>query len=139
MNKNNLIQAIKRFLLEINDIEFAYLYGSYAFDKETPLSDLDIAVYQKTNKPAYGLRMTEFKIESDLTQLLPGYKFDVRSFNDAPIVVIGKILNEGRLLFYNDEKFYYDYLVNMRLQYMDYSIVYDPIFNERYEKLLNDR
>jgi len=139
MNKNNLIQAIKRFLLEINDIEFAYLYGSYAFDKVTPLSDLDIAVYQKTNKPAYGLRMTEFKIESDLTQLLPGYKFDVRSFNDAPIVVIGKILNEGRLLFYNDEKFYYDYLVNMRLQYMDYSIVYDPIFNERYEKLLNDR
>ncbi|MEO8398319.1 MAG: nucleotidyltransferase domain-containing protein, partial [Ignavibacteriaceae bacterium] len=45
MNKNNLIEAIKNHLLKNNEIEFAYLFGSYSIDKETPLSDIDIAVY----------------------------------------------------------------------------------------------
>ena len=139
MDKHHLFQMIKDFLLKEKEIEFAYLYGSYAVNKETPLSDIDIAVYQKSDKPAYDFRMTEFKIESSLIRILPGYKFDVRSLNDAPIIIIGKILNEGKVLFFKDEKFYYDYLVNNRLRYMDYSITYNPLFDQRYENLLNDR
>ena len=139
MNKHHLVRTIRDLLIKDKEIEFAYLYGSYAINKETPLSDIDIAIYQKSEKPAYNFRMTEFRIESDLIKILPGYKFDVRSLNQAPIIVIGKILNEGTVLFFKDEKFYYDYLVNNRLKFMDYSIIYNPLFNQRYEDLLNDR
>jgi len=139
MNKNILIKNIRDFLFNNKDIEFAYLFGSYAIDKETPLSDIDIAIYQKYNKPIYDFRMAEFKIESDLLQKFPMSKFDIRSLNDAPIIVIGKIINEGKLLFFNDDKFYYNCLVNMRMRYMDYSLVYNPLFNEHYENLLNGR
>lgn len=137
MKKDKLIENIKNFLFESDEVEFAYLFGSYAIDKETPLSDIDIAIYQKKHKSAYEYRMAEFKIESELTELMPNIKFDVRSFNDAPILVIGKILNEGKLLFYKDDNFYFDYLVNKRMRYMDFLIVYNPLFEERYKNLLN--
>jgi predicted nucleotidyltransferase len=139
MNKSQLFQTIKDILIECEEIELAFLYGSYSINKETLESDIDIAVYQKTKKSSYDFRMTELKIENILNESLPGYKFDVRSLNDAPIIVIGKILNEGKSLFYKNEKFYYDYLVNSRLRYMDYSIIYNPLFNRRYENLVNDR
>ena len=139
MDKNRIFEIIKNSLLKIEDIEFAYLFGSFAADTENPLSDIDIAIYQHTNKSAYDYRMAEFKIESDLMNSIPSVEFDVRSLNDAPIIVIGKILNEGTLLFMKDEKFYYDYLVNKSIQYMDYCFIYDPLFKERYENLINGR
>ncbi len=139
MNKYALIDSIKKYLINFSEIEFAYLYGSMAIGKEIPGSDVDIAIYQKMQVSSYDLRMTEFKIEDDLIKNLHPGKFDVRSLNDAPVIVIGKILNEGSLLFYKNENFYYDYLVNMRLQYMDYLMTYNPIFKKRYESLLNDR
>lgn len=139
MKKEVLFKKIKEILLHNSEIEFAYVFGSYAVDKETELSDIDIAIYQKNNGNSYSLRKNEFIIESDLIQKLPGYEFDVRSLNDAPIVISGKIINEGMLLFNRDENFYYDYIVNTRLKYMDYLIVYTPLFDYRYNNLLNDR
>jgi predicted nucleotidyltransferase len=39
------LTAARRYLQEREDIAFAYLFGSTATGKATPLSDLDIAVY----------------------------------------------------------------------------------------------
>ena len=139
MTNDILIKKIKDFLFDNKEIEFAFLFGSYAIGKETPLSDIDIAVYQNQNKSKYDLRKTELKIEINLTLEFPLNKFDIRSLNDAPIIVTGKIINEGTLLFFHNEKFYYDYLVSMRMRYLDYLLVYNPLFNNRYENLLNDR
>ena len=100
MNKDTLIHEIRNRLENFDEVEFAFIYGSYAVNKETPMSDVDIAIYQKNDKSRYDLRITELKVESELTRLLPVYKFDVRSMNDAPIIIVGKILNEGKLLFY---------------------------------------
>lgn len=138
MNKDILIDSLKKHLRNFDEIEFAFLYGSFALNKETPLSDIDIAVYQKTSKPVYDLRIVELKIESELTRLLPDYKFEIRSLNDAPLIVVGKIINDGVLLFYKNENLFFDYLVNNRIKFMDYSFIYNPLFNERYTKLLND-
>jgi hypothetical protein len=139
MKKSRLFEKIKNSLIKIEDIEFAYIYGSFAAGVENPLSDIDVAIFQRGKKSAYDYRMNEFAIESELIKSLPSFKFDVRSLNDAPIIVVGKILNEGILLFMKDDKFYYDYLVNNRIKYMDYRIIYDPLFNERYENLINGR
>ncbi len=139
MTNDILIKKIKDFLFDNKEIEFAFLFGSYAIGKETPLSDIDIAIYQNQNKSKHDLRKTELKIEINLILEFPLNKFDVRSLNDAPIIIIGKIINEGSLLFFHNEKFYYDYLVNMRMRYLDYLLVYNPLFNYRYENLLNDR
>lgn len=139
MEKEQIYDIIKSTLSKRTDIMFAYIFGSFAANMDTPLSDIDIAIFHKGKKSAYEYRMIEFEIENQLLQVLPYKKFDVRSLNDAPVTVTGKILNDGKLLFFRDEKFYYDYLVTQRILYMDYILIYNPLFNERYENLLNDR
>lgn len=130
------LNKIREVLKSFQYIEFAYLYGSYSKGTNTKFSDVDIAVYQ-TNNSDYELKKNEFSIESKLMIEMPGLEFDVRSMNTAPIIVTGKILNEGELLFCRNESFYLDYLVSKRIQYLDFLIIYNPMFEKRYREMLN--
>ena len=47
-SRKNKIREIKTYLLSYApNIPFAFLFGSYAIGKHTPLSDIDIALYYK--------------------------------------------------------------------------------------------
>lgn len=137
--RNKLLSEIKKLLISKSEIEFAFIFGSFARNEDTELSDIDIAIYQTKHKSKYELIMLEFDIEVKLTERIPAQKFDVRCLNNAPIVVIGKIINEGKLLFARDESFLTDFIVKNRLKYMDYLIVYKPLLEKRYEELLDGR
>lgn len=137
--RNKLLLEIKKLLIGISEIEFAFIFGSFGRNEDTELSDIDIAIYQTKHKSKYELIMLEFDIEVKLTERISAQKFDVRCLNNAPIVVIGKIINEGELLFARDEAFLTDFLVKNRLKYMDYLIVYKPLLEKRYEELLDGR
>ena len=134
-----ILNKIKNVLLKQKGIEFAYLFGSYARNEETELSDIDIAIYQKEQKSKYEIKVYELEIEAKLNEKIPKQKFDVRSLNDAPIVVIGKIINEGKLIFTRNESLLTDYIVKNRIKYMDYMLVYKPLFKQRYKEMLNGR
>lgn len=137
--RNKLLSEIKKLLISKSEIEFAFIFGSFARNEDTELSDIDIAIYHTKHKSKYELIMLEFDIEVKLTERIPAQKFDVRCLNNAPIVVIGKIINEGKLLFARDESFLTDFIVKNRLKYMDYLIVYKPLLEKRYEELLDGR
>lgn len=137
MNKEELIEKIKEVLQDIEDIEFAFLFGSYARNEEDVLSDIDIAIYQKKKKSKYNYIMQEFEIESKLLETIPNKQFDVRSLNIAPIIVIGEIINNGKLIFARNKSFLNDYVEINRLKFMDYMIIYKPMLEERYQMLLN--
>ena len=44
------IEKIKEILSNRKEIIFAYLFGSFAENKENPLSDIDLAIYIDQNK-----------------------------------------------------------------------------------------
>ncbi len=135
--RSKILREIKTLLFNQSEIEFAFLFGSFARNEETELSDIDIAIYYTEDKSNYEARMFEFDIESKLTEKLPTQKFDVRSLNNAPIIVIGKIINEGKIIFTRDEAVLTDFIVQNRLKYMDYMIVYKPLLEKRYEEIIN--
>lgn len=137
-NKSKILNEISNYLNGNPEVSFAYLYGSFGSEYQTKFSDIDIAVYQTNKKSSYDYRMSEFKIEADLCYLFPKFNFDVRSLNDAPIIIIGKIINEGTPVFVRDENKHLDYVELNRLKYMDYQIIYKPLFDYRYKQLLND-
>lgn len=137
--RNKLLSEIKKLLISKSEIEFAFIFGSFARNEDTQLSDIDIAIYQAKHKSKYEILMFEFEVEAKLTERIPAQKFDVRCLNNAPIVVIGKIINEGKLLFTRDEEFLTDYIELNRLKYMDYLIVYKPMLEKRYEELLDGK
>jgi len=137
--RNKLLNEIKKLLISKSEVEFAFIFGSFANNEDTGLSDIDIAIYLTKHKSKHETLMLEFEIEAKLTERIPTEKFDVRCLSNAPIVVIGKIINEGKLLFARDENFLTDYIEKNRLKYMDYLIVYKPLLEKRFEDLLDGR
>lgn len=138
-NNNEIIEQIKTYFSSKSDICFAYLFGSFGTEYQNKFSDIDIAVYVNELKNKFEYRNLEFRIEAELSQILRDIKIDVRILNDAPIINVGKILTEGKLIFVRDQKFYDDYYELSLLKYLDYQIIYKPLINYHYKELLNDR
>lgn len=138
-NNNEIIEQIKTYFSSRSDICFAYLFGSFGTEYQNKFSDIDIAVYVNELKNKFEYRDLEFRIEAELSQILRDIKIDVRILNDAPIINVGKILTEGKLIFVRDQKFYDDYYELSLLKYLDYQIIYKPLINYHYKELLNDR
>ena len=44
-NTEKILKKLQRIISQESGIPFAFLYGSYAVGKETPLSDIDIAIF----------------------------------------------------------------------------------------------
>jgi len=136
--KQKILNKITNFLKQYDEIEFAYVYGSFAKNKETPMSDIDIAIFQNKNKSDYERRMFEFELEAKVMEGITDREVDIRTLNDAPIIVVGKIINEGKLLFARNNSFLNNYVEMNRLKYLDYLIVYKPLLEKRFNNILND-
>ena len=141
---NRALKNIEKDILHIvkghSQIIAAYLFGSYARGKPTPLSDIDIAILinrQDSNK-ANNLNF-EFEVESELLRQLPEYSFDVRNLNDAPILIQGKIITEGRLLLVKDQRNLSDFVEYIIPRYLDFRIDYNFLQNKQYQAYLNGR
>lgn len=133
-----ILSKLKEYFKKCDEVSFVYLYGSFGTEYQTDFSDVDIAIYQIHEKSKYEYRNLEFKIEVGLSQLFPNLNFDVRSLNDAPIMIVGKIIDEGKLIFASNEIKHFEYVELHRLMYMDYQIIYKPLFEYYYKELLND-
>ena len=62
-----MINEIKNYLNLNNDILFAYLFGSYAKNNFTQISDVDIAIYLKNDTDIFDKKL---RIHLDLSKLL---------------------------------------------------------------------
>lgn len=85
-------------------IKFVILYGSIVEGKQTPLSDVDIAVYYE------GTKEERFKFRMELLGNVND-KFDIQTFQDLPLYIQREVL-KGRVLYYDDSRFLYEVLRN---------------------------
>ena len=81
----------------------------------------------------------ELDMEEQFSKLLPGEKLDIRVINNAPILVKGKIITEGKCLYTANEIKLSDFKENVILRYLDFKIDYDPMLEEYYRDQLNER
>lgn len=116
MKENKRLNSIFRTYQEI---KLAYLFGSRAAGKESPLSDYDFAVYLDTKDKA---RMYEIKIDAivKIGRLLKTDRIDVVVLNltDNPDLKY-MIVKEGRLIY---EKEPFKVIVEPRIlnEYFDF-------------------
>jgi len=108
-------------------VALAYLHGSQAAGRATPLSDVDIAVVTDVRLPPRERLRLELALEAELGIRLQG-QADVRVLNVAPLAVQGKIVGQGVLLFARDEGFRRDFEEAVRDRYFDFLPV------ERYHR-----
>ena len=92
--KAQIISKITNFLRGVEEIRFAYIFGSFATDEV--FSDIDIGIYYQISQDTSPLEI-EFEIENQI-QDLTGYQIDVRILNKAPIGFAYQVIKDGILI-----------------------------------------
>jgi predicted nucleotidyltransferase len=120
-------------------VALVYLFGSAARGQTTPLSDIDIALIliegQIDDKDRL---MFELEVEDELASRCDISNADVRVINKAPIVIRGKVVTEGVLLFSRDEEMRVEFETRTRSEYFDFLPVIKFI-REAYFDHLSER
>ncbi|MCK4365374.1 MAG: nucleotidyltransferase domain-containing protein [Thermoplasmatales archaeon] len=81
-------------------VKFIILFGSAAEGNQTPLSDIDLAVYYEGPKgERFRFRMKILGRVSD--------KFDIQTFQDLPLYIQQEVLS-GKILYYDESRFLYE-------------------------------
>ncbi len=83
-------------------VTLAYLFGSWAWDQTSPLSDVDVAVYLAEPDPLFRARMY-LPLLWELTRHAETEHLDLLFLNDAPPLLGHQIIKGGRLLYAEDE------------------------------------
>jgi predicted nucleotidyltransferase len=118
----DLVSAVSSVLADRAEVGAAYLYGSAAAGRATPLSDVDIALV------AGGEAAPEHRgrVLRDLTAALgracPGVTFDVRFLDELPVSIRGRAVTEGRRLVDRDPSRRLAAEVRARMEYHDFLV-----------------
>ena len=114
------LSAIAPGIFSKYPVLFAYLYGSYASGVVHPFSDLDIGIYiEKVPDRKYLELELSLSLEID-AGMETGIASEVRIINNLPLVILGKMITEGALIYSRDEVIRVDFETSVRSAYFDF-------------------
>ena len=132
-------QPLARALAAVSDekrFACAYLYGSRATGRAGPSSDWDVAIFLGRN--ANHRTRFELDLAGRLEELSGVRPIDVRVVDDAPLMVRGRILTEGILLYSGNEDERVRIERDTRIRYFDFKPVAERSFEEYLESTAGD-
>jgi predicted nucleotidyltransferase len=116
-------------------VRLAYLYGSAAEGKTTPLSDVDIALVLEPQQAeqinGYNQLILETDVELGLERNCKLDNADVRVINHAPLMLQGRVVQRGKLLYSSDEELRIGFETLTLKMYLDFLPI-DALFREAY-------
>ncbi len=130
------VNNIVKVLSENDNITFVILFGSQITNKTRFGSDLDIAIYFKSEPELLELGDLYNKLEKII-----GIRIDLVKLNNLyetnPELAFN-IMNDGILILNNDAQQYKDYKRRVILRYMDVKPILDKTHAEFLERLFNN-
>jgi len=128
-NIERLLPEAEIYLQSHLEVVFAYLFGSLAKGKQTPLSDVDIAIFLTD-----GIDVAETKLEilGRLVDILQTDEIDLVVLNTASLPLINNILKYHKLIV--DKKPFERHIFEslMMRKYFDFSIKESTMLKRRY-------
>lgn len=115
-----LITRLEETFEKDEDIILAYLFGSYARNKQHPLSDIDIAVLLKENVDFFQKKLD---LIEPVSKILGTDEFDLVILNEAPLNLTFEILSRGKTIVNKDENLSVRFLLKNTKKYMDTYIL----------------
>jgi hypothetical protein len=116
-----LFPALKSALEKEEALIFGYIFGSYAKDRISLLSDVDIAVYMDDKiKDRFDKRLDLIDM---ITRILKTDEVDLIVLNDAPLSMVFQVLKTKKLLFSKDDAKRIEFEVRAIKNYLDTEIL----------------
>lgn len=91
----DLVELAERLFQRDPKVKFAYLFGSLAEGKVSPLSDIDLAVFLDGRLNHFDYRLT---LIGQIAESLRIERFDLIVLNNAPLLLSYEVVAKGRLL-----------------------------------------
>jgi hypothetical protein len=131
------LHKIAPAILKETPVLFAYVYGSYAKGLSHSFSDLDVGIFVEgmDMKECLNLELSlSLRIDEDLGHIVQS---EVRVLNHLPLVVKGRILADGELIYSRAEDKRIEFETQVRKAYFDFLPVIHQYQNAYREKALS--
>jgi uncharacterized protein len=135
LNKNTLKNQISDILLQKDEVEFAYLFGSTARNSNYKKSDVDIAVYLKIGVVEENKFYTE-QLASEIEKNIKS-PVDVRCLNKQGLIFLHQVLKYSELLVNKNNKKRISFETRVYDEYLDFKYYLDQYNTIRRKKLLS--
>lgn len=121
------LENIEKYIHQDANVLGAFLFGSYARNKATSTSDIDICIVMNPIRIA-PLELSQAKMR--YLQLFPA--IDIQIFQQLPIYIRIRILKEGSILVCKDEDALYNLALKVITEYSDYEHIFKEYIAEVY-------
>ncbi len=128
--KSELIKKLKNVLRSHTEIKLAYLFGSYALDRQNEFSDIDIGIVIKNSFKPNHLYFAE--IASDIEErFIYSIEADVKILNNLTPRFLFKVINHGIIVYSPDKTFKNEFELKVIKDYLDIKPLLD-FFDQSY-------
>jgi uncharacterized protein len=111
------------------NVLFAYLFGSLARNAATPLSDIDIAVYLREERPDAEDKLAILGVLADY---LETDEIDLVVLNSAPLTLQARVIRDRQVLVNRQPYLKHAFESLVLREYFDFSIFEASILNRRF-------
>ena len=118
VNERTLAEAVQRFA-QRPEVLVAYLFGSHAREKSTPISDVDFAVVLSEGVLRESYLDYRIALMQELTKIFRSDEVQVVILNQAPPLLAFKVVVEGKSLLCRDELARLRFRVDATRRYLD--------------------
>ncbi len=122
-------RALERLMLQVkggDDVLAVILYGSQARQEASPGSDVDVCLVLA---PDRGTRADQTRVQTAYLEFAGG-GLDIRIFQQLPLYIRRRILQEGRTVYCRDEDAMYQLSYRTAQQFADFKPIYEAYLAE---------
>jgi len=112
---------ISNLLQEEPEVLAAYLFGSVSEARESPLSDVDIAILFRPRLTQAQMWHLEDALGVAVSRRLPGYNVDLVALNLAPLHFRFEVISKGQVLYSADDSQRADFESYTMRRYWDFE------------------
>lgn len=117
--KDQIIEKLRPVFESNKKIELAYLFGSTAKDKLTPISDIDVAILINKNVDKKSWRQLRIQLIGQIMDALLTNDVDLVILNDSPILLRYEVIKNGALLTCKSLEIKHRFFVQTTKEYCD--------------------
>ena len=126
-NIRKKIESLPGFFMDDPNIVFAYLFGGLLKARVSPMSDVDLSVYVKNPK-----KLDYLELFSRISRILDTDEIDLIILNNAPLSIVGRILQQRMILADKDPFLRHKYESLILREFFDFQIKERDILKRRY-------